>query len=113
MATNLDELNATTHFFLYPDLVEDNFFKNVPLLAYIRANCLANFHGGTDMRTPFVFGPMIGGGYPRGATFNVTKPQTVAGIVFTPRYYEMNVTEYLEDILVINRGNAANFKLVD
>lgn len=113
MATNLDEINATTHFLIYPDVVEDEYFKNVPLLAYIRQNCIANFPGGSDIRSPFVFAPMIGGSYSRGDTFNITKPQTIAGLVFTPRYYETNVTEYLEDILVINRGTAAEHKLID
>lgn len=109
----LDEVNSITKFFLYPKAIEDEFFRNAPLLAYIRAHCLAKFPGGSDMRFPFIYAPMISGAYQQGENFNVTKPQTTTAALFVPKFYFSNITEYLEQIRVINRGPEAVFSLVE
>lgn len=52
---------------------------------------------------------MKGGAYKKGATFNTTKQQTFSGMLFNPRYYEVNVTEFLEDLEVEMAGPTAMF----
>jgi hypothetical protein len=66
------------------------------------------------MQSTFLYAPLIGGMYKKGGPgFNLTKPQTLAGTTFQPKYYEVNVTEYLEDIEVENKGPEAVFSLID
>lgn len=108
-----DEVNAITHFHLYPKVVEDEFFLNAPFLARLRANCMRPFPGGSDMRFTFLYNSMIGGFYAPGATFNITKPQTYTSAFFLPKFVETNVTEYLEQILVINRGPNSAFSQIE
>jgi hypothetical protein len=55
---------------------------------------------------------MAGGSYKKGAQFNLTKRQVASGILFTPRYYDVNVTEYLEDLEVEQVGPHAMFSRV-
>jgi len=109
----LDEVNSITYFHLYPKIVQDNFFLNSPFTAHLRAKALHPFPGGSDMRFSFLYAPMVGGAYAPGDTFDITKPQTYTSATFQPKFYECNVTEYLEQILVINRGPAAAFSQIE
>lgn len=109
----LDELNLTTLKEIYPAIIEDNFFLDTPLQAYLRARSLVPFSGGAFMQQTFLYKPMIGGSYPKGGSFNITKRQTLAGTVFDPKYYEVSVPEYKEDIQVLNKGPLAVFSLID
>lgn len=87
---------------------------DVPFLAKLRAKALVPFPGGSEMQSTFLYAPLIGGMYKKGGPgFNLTKPQTLAGTSFQPKYYEVNVTEYLEDIEVENKGLEAVFSLID
>jgi hypothetical protein len=65
------------------------------------------------MRFTFLYAPMIGGFYSQGETFNITKPQTYTSATFSPRFVYTNVTEYLEQILVINRGPNSAFSQIE
>lgn len=109
----LDEINLTTLAEIYPHTIEDNFFLDTPFLAYMRAKALTDFTGGANTRFTFLYAPMIGGAYSRGDNFNITKQQTLAGAVFDPKYYEVSVPEYLEDLEVLNKGPLAVFSLID
>jgi hypothetical protein len=109
----LDEINLTTLKAIYPNVVEDNFFLDSPFQAYMRANALRPFTGGAFSQNVFLYAPMIGGAYARGQSFNITKRQTLAGTLFEPRYYEVAIPEFLEDIEVLNKGSNAVFKLID
>jgi hypothetical protein len=109
----LDEINATTLREIYPRVVEDEFFLDTPLLAYARANCLVPFQGGESMSFTFLYAPLIGGSYAKGASFNIDKVQTLSGCVFYPKYYYTSVVEQLEDILVVNKGPLAVYSLLD
>lgn len=115
MATDpiLDELNLTTLKEVYPKVVEDNFFLDTPLEAYIRDHCLVPFGGGAFSQQTFLYAPMIGGSYSKGDTWNVTKRQTLAGVAFDMRKYYVAVPEYLEDIEIENKGPLAVFSLLD
>jgi hypothetical protein len=109
----LDEINLTTLKELYPKVIEDNFFLDTPFQAYLRAKALVPFNGGAFMQQTFLYKPMIGGAYAKGGSFNITKRQTLAGTQFDPKYYEVSVPEYKEDIQVINKGPLAVFSLID
>lgn len=108
-----DELNLTTLKEIYPSVIEDNFFLDTPFQAYLRDHCLVPFGGGAFMQTVFRYKPMIGGFYSRGDSFNITKRQTLAGCQFDPKFVEVAVPEYKEDIQVFNKGPRAVFKLID
>ena len=107
------ELENITLKEVYPRVVEDSFFRDTPRLAYMRDHCLAEFRGGAFMQFSFRYAPMIGGAYAPGATFNITQQQTLAAAIFLPKYYEVNVTEYKEEIQVLNKGELAVFKRID
>lgn len=107
-----DEVNLTTLKEIYPKVIEDNFFLDTPFQAYLRARAIP-FTGGAFMQNSFLYKPMIGGSYAKGGSFNITKRQTLAGTQFDPKYYEVSVPEYKEDIQVINKGPLAVFSLID
>lgn len=109
----LDEINLTTLKEIFPVVIEDNFFLDTPFQAYLRAKSLVPFGGGAFMQNTFLYAPMIGGSYAKGANFNITKRQTLAGTLFDPKYYEVSVPEYKEDIQVLNKGELAVFSLID
>ncbi len=109
----LSELNSTTVFELYNEVVADNYFRNAPFLAYLRDHCRVPFDGGSYMQFAHVYAPLLGGFYSRGDTFNTVKPQTISGAQFDPRTVEVNITEYLEDLRINNRGPNARISLLD
>src|SRR6266850_8396894 len=59
-----------------------------------------------------MFKPMKGGAYKKGTTFDITRRQTRTGLLFNPRYYEVNVTEFLEDLEVEMAGPRAAFSVI-
>lgn len=107
MDPNIAELNAVTHFEVFPRTVEDEFFLAAPLLAYVRDHCLVPFTGGSFMQAPFRYAPMIGGFYAPGSSFNVTKRQTIAALQFSTRYGYVSIPEYKEEIQVEQKGENA------
>jgi hypothetical protein len=107
------ELEAATKEYIWPNAVTDNFFRGDPVTAYFRQKALTVFPGGRDMRAAFNYAPLFGGAYLQGAPFNLAKPQTLSSEVFDPRFYEVNVTEFLEQIRVQNVGPEAAFSLVE
>lgn len=109
----VQELEATTKFYLWPKAVTDNFFRGSPFQARLRQKAMTVFPGGSDMRFSFVYAPMIGEAYLPGGGFNITKPATITSAVFDPKFYEVNITEYLEQIRVQNVGPDAAFSLLE
>ncbi len=109
---NVDELNATTKFEIYPQVVEDEFFLATPLLAYLRDHCMVPFTGGSFMQAIFRYAPMIGGFYAPGASFNIDKRQTIAALQFDTRYAYVSIPEYKEQIQVENKGENAVVSLL-
>lgn len=109
----VQELEASTQEYIWPNAVTDNFFRGDPVLAYFRQKVLTVFPGGRDMRAAFNYAPLFGGAYLQGAPFNLAKPQTLTSEVFTPRFYQVNVTEFLEQIRVQNVGPEAAFSLIE
>lgn len=109
----LDPVNVTTHKEIWDKVIEDNFFLDTPFHAYLRDHCLASFTGGAFMQNNFIYRPLIGGAYARGDNFNITKQQTLSATIFDPKYYEVSVPEFLEDLEVLNKGGLAVASLVE
>ena len=108
---NLDELNTGTRKEIMPS-VADNFFKSGPVIRYMRENRMKVFPGGTLIQENFLFRPMKGDFYQKGAQFDVTKRQTKTGMQFTIKKAYVNVTEYLEDVEIELRAEHAVFDQV-
>lgn len=107
MAILLDETNTVATKKILPG-VADNFFLAGPLMAYLKARYQRGWTGPL-IQDNYLFKPMKGGAYAKGGTFDITKRQTFSGIQFSPRYYETNITEYLEDLEVESAGPTAVF----
>src|SRR4051794_7273197 len=108
-APNLDTLNTVATKRIMPG-VADNFFKNDPLMAFMKKRYQT--WDGHTIQENFLYKPMKGAAYKKGGGFDTNKRQTLAGLLFTPRYYYMNVTEYIEDIEVETHGDTAVVSLV-
>ena len=110
---NVDELNATTLFEIYPNSIEDEFFLSTAELAYFRDHCLVPFGGGSFMQAVFRYAPLIGGFYAPGASFNINKRTTLGALQFTPRYLYVSIPEYLEELNVQNKGPNAVVSILE
>lgn len=112
MANLLDELNVTTLKVIRPKIIADLAFKKKsPLLAYKRAHALPH-PGGAFIQNQFLYGKTTGGPFAKGDTFDLSTNQILDATKFDMRYYEQNDTQFLEDIDVENRGEAAVFDIV-
>ena len=110
MAILLDEVNTITQKTIMPGVV-DNFFKSGPLMAYLRSRFTRRWNGPL-IQENYLFRPMKGGAYRPGGVFDTTKVTPYTGIQFTPRYYDVNITEYLEELEVTLAGPNAMFSKV-
>lgn len=106
-------LTAVTKEEIWPRQITDSFFRAIPFFSYIRDKALITFSGMTFMQYPYLFRPMIGGAYSPGSAFNIDKVDTIAALQFREKYYEVNVTEFKEEIQVRNKGTNAVFSLLD
>ena len=106
----LDDVNTVTTKTIMPGVV-DNFFRAGPVIAYLKGRFSRKWIG-PQIQENYMYAPMRGGAYKKGATFNIQKRQTRTGMLFTPRYYEVNVTEFMEDIEVEQTGPQAMFSIV-
>lgn len=110
LAPQLNEINTVTQKEIMPGIV-DNYFKSGPVIAYMKRRFNRRWNG-PQIQENFLYDSPRGGAYLKGAPFNITRKQTKTGLLFTPRYYEVNVTEYLEDIEVEMAGPMAVFSTV-
>ena len=110
MAIQLDEVNTTTTKVIMPGVV-DGYFKAGPVTAMCKARFTRKWVG-PQIQENFMYKPMKGGAYAKGATFDVTRRQTRTGMLFTPRYYQVNVSEFLEDLEVELAGPTAAFSTI-
>jgi hypothetical protein len=106
----LDEVNTITQKRIMPGVV-DNFFKAGPITAYLRSRFTQKWYG-PIIQENYLFRPMKGGSYRPGGTFDLTKITPYTGIQFTPRFYQTNVTQYLEELEVTYAGPHAMFNKV-
>ena len=106
-------LTAVTKEEIWPRQITDSFFRAIPFFSYLRDKALVTFSGMTFMQYPYLFRPLIGGAYAPGSAFNIDKVDSIAALQFREKYYEVNVTEFKEEIQVRNRGANAVFSLLD
>jgi hypothetical protein len=106
----LDTINTIATKKIMPSLA-DNFFKNDPLLAFLKSRFQT--WDGPEIQENLVFKPMKGGPYRKGVGgFDISKRQTITGVRFDPKYYQVSVSEFLEDIEVEMHGETAVLSLV-
>lgn len=110
MAILLDEVNTITQKTIMPGVV-DNFFKSGPVTAYLRSRFTRRWNGPL-IQENYLFRPMKGGAYKIGGSFDLTKVTPYSGLQFTPRFYDVNVTQYLEELEVLYAGPMAMFNKV-
>lgn len=110
MPIQFDEVNTVTTKDILPEIT-DNFFKNGPLVGYMKRRFTRRWVG-PQIQGNFLYKAQKGGAYAKGQNFDTQRRQTKTGIIFDPRYYEVNITEYLEDILVELAGPNAVFSTV-
>ena len=108
MPIQLDPVNTVATKKILPGVV-DNFFKAGPLTAYLKTRFNRRWTGPL-IQENFMYGvPGKGGAYKKGAQFVTTQQQNKTGMLFSPRYYNVNVTEFLEDLEVEMAGPTAAF----
>lgn len=109
-ATFVNEANATTLKLIAPQATRDLYFRSSGVLARLRARGtqgIIPWTGGLYREMPFTYRPLIGGAYQRGGTFDTTKVETTSANRFYPKTYYVNVTEFLQDMLITNMGPQA------
>src|SRR5262245_5604166 len=67
---------------------------------------------GPQIQENFMYKPMRGGAYRKGQPFDIVRRQTRTGLLFGPRYYQVGVTEFLEDLEVELAGPRAAFSTI-
>ncbi len=71
------------------------------------------YPGGPQIQENFLYKPMIGQAYAKGTGgFNISKRQTFAGLLFGPKYYEVSIPEYLEEVEIEVNGPTAVLSMV-
>jgi hypothetical protein len=110
VAIQFDEVNTVATKQIQPGIV-DNYFKAGPLMAYLKKRFNRKWTGPL-IQENYEYKAMTGGAYKKGTAFNTLRAQTRSGIIFTPRYYEVNITEFLEDLEVEMAGPTAMFSVL-
>lgn len=108
----LDQINTAATKKIVPG-VTDLIFKADPLLAFLKKNQLQKYDGGPSWQENFLYQALNGDFYTKGSTFNISQVQTKTGGTVTPRYCEVNVSLFREDVEVEARGPQAVLNLVD
>lgn len=103
----LNEVNTTATKKINPGVV-DNYFKAGPLMAYLKKRFNQKWTGPL-IQENYEYTGMIGGAYAKGGSFNTSALQTRTGMLFQPKYYYVNITEFLEDLEVEMAGPTAVF----
>ena len=91
-----------------------NFGKNDPGLAYLKANNIEKFPGGTVIHENFVYAYLPNGGpFAEGDTSLINIAQVETGATFRPKNYWVPVAISKVQAQVYNKGPEAVFRLVD
>lgn len=111
MAVPYDQLNTAAVRDISPNIVDLN-FRNDPFLAKLKTR-LEVYPGGVGWSENILYGSQAGGAYKKGSKLSTEQRQTITAMTFQPRYYDIPVALYLEDIEVENAGPSAVIKLAD
>lgn len=106
----LDPVETVIKVKIVPGLT-DLYFKNDPLLAFLKRNCLRPWEG-PQIQENLVYAAETTGPYAVGGTFNIGQLQTFTGTTFNPKYNYANVSFFLEKIRVEMQGAGAAFDYV-
>lgn len=108
---SLDPVNTAATKNIMPGLADD-FFKADPNLEYLK-NRHHVYPGGPELQENLIYKPMIGQAYAKGTGgFNISKRQTFTGLRFGPKYYEVSIPEYLEEVEIEVAGPSAVLSMV-
>lgn len=111
MSVSLDPVNTATTKNIMPGLADD-FFKADPNLEFLK-NRHHVYPGGPEIQENLLYKPMIGRAYAKGTGgFDISKRQTFTGLRFGPKYYEVSVPEYLEEVEIEINGPTAVLSMV-
>ena len=110
MAIQLDDVNTVVTKEIEPGVV-DGYFKAGPFIAMAKSRFNRKWIG-PQIQENFMYKPMKGGAYRKGASFDITRRQTRTGLLFGPRYYQVGITEFLEDLEVEMAGPRAAFSVI-
>jgi len=110
VAIQLDEVNTTVTKEIEPGVV-DGYFKAGPFIAMAKSRFNRKWIG-PQIQENFMYKPMKGGAYKKGSSFDITRRQTRTGLLFGPRYYQVGITEFLEDLEVELAGPRAAFSVI-
>jgi hypothetical protein len=110
VAIQLDEVNTTVTKEIEPGVV-DGYFKAGPFIAMAKSRFSRKWVG-PQIQENFMYKPMKGGAYRKGTSFDIIRRQTRTGLLFGPRYYQVGVTEFLEDLEVELAGPRAAFSVI-
>jgi hypothetical protein len=108
----LDPVNTIATKRIVPGVV-DLVFKNDPLMAFLRRNCLMRYEGGPSWQENFQYGISDVVAYSPGDTFPIVQRQLATGSTVTPRYYASVVSAFIEKIKIEMNGPQAVFDYVD
>ena len=108
----LDPVNTIATKHITPGVV-DGVFRNSPLLAYFKRNCLMPYGGGPSWQENFLYDVMKGGAYSPGDTFDISQKQIATGGTVTPRFYNVAVPALIEKLKIEMHGREAVFSYVD
>src|SRR6058998_2306985 len=96
-APNLSPIDTAATQVIMPGLA-DGFYKADPLTEMLKRRTYT-YSGGPKVQENFIYLPMRGAPYAKGVGgFDISKRQTFAGLQFTPRYYQVSIPEFLEEI---------------
>lgn len=105
-------VNLLTRYELWPMLIDDYWFTETALFSRLRDN-IEPFTGGQFTKSIFRFRSLPAFSYRMGATWDITKVPTLGESNFPMKYYICNVPEFLEELEVINKGENADFSILD
>lgn len=108
---SLDPVNTAVTKNIMPGLADD-FFKADPNLEFMK-NRHHVYPGGPEVQENLIYKPMIGRAYAKGTGgFDISKRQTFTGLRFNPKYYEVSIPEYLEEVEIEVAGPTAVLSMV-
>jgi hypothetical protein len=108
----LDPVNTITTKEIIPGIT-DGVFRNSPLLAFARKNCLEPYTGGPSWQENILYDVLNIAAYTPGDAFDTTQSQIATGATVTPRYYNVAVPAYIEKLRIEMNGKRAVFDHVD
>jgi hypothetical protein len=107
----LDLVNTVTQKKIIPGIT-DGVFRNSPLLADMKQNCVEEYDGGPSWQENFLFDVASASAYTPGETFNIDGFNPATGATVYPKWYTVPVGALTEKIRVELAGERAAFDYI-